>query len=347
MKQQQASPEAHDEGYFASFTDMLVGIIFIFIILLMIFANNYQSATESVTKMSQALDKAREEARDQRRDEERDKARDAARDEARDKARDTARDAARDAAHDSALTAMLKQQEAHAEAKASAEVNAPNTQHSVPKANDIADMERLRAMQQNMFNDSRRKVLLSIQQLLRTQGYAATVDAGQGTLVIPENTLFSRDQGAVNDMGKKALDSLAHGLGKYLPCISPTADSNRLMECHTLGFPPNDGLDVIYIDDYPDTGRSGEDKLLLEVQHIVSIFNALKTADPYLDQGLKNKFGAPILNVKVNQERRTAANQQQNYAPVKNSVVLRFAMRQPTPQDIMRLRNSSPDNQPE
>lgn len=50
--------DAHDEGYFASFTDMLVGILFIFIILLVMVASNYQTqqnqskaAQEAVTGM--------------------------------------------------------------------------------------------------------------------------------------------------------------------------------------------------------------------------------------------------------------------------------------------------------
>jgi flagellar motor protein MotB len=50
--------DTQDDSYFASFTDMLVGILFIFIILLVLVATNFQSqqnqsrqATESITKM--------------------------------------------------------------------------------------------------------------------------------------------------------------------------------------------------------------------------------------------------------------------------------------------------------
>ncbi|MCA9806212.1 MAG: OmpA family protein [Cyanobacteria bacterium HKST-UBA02] len=59
MEQSHASAlGSHDESYFASFTDMLVGILFIFIILLVMVASNYQNqqnesrkATEAVTKI--------------------------------------------------------------------------------------------------------------------------------------------------------------------------------------------------------------------------------------------------------------------------------------------------------
>ena len=57
MHQESSSIENHDESYFASFTDMLVGIIFIFIILLMIVANDFQEATDAVTKINESRDK--------------------------------------------------------------------------------------------------------------------------------------------------------------------------------------------------------------------------------------------------------------------------------------------------
>ena len=57
MQQESSSHENHDESYFASFTDMLVGIIFIFILLLMVVANDFQQATDAVTKIAESRDK--------------------------------------------------------------------------------------------------------------------------------------------------------------------------------------------------------------------------------------------------------------------------------------------------
>ncbi len=57
-----SNTEDHDEGYFASFTDLLVGILFIFIIMLMMFATNYQKRqqhTEDVTKVLTQINEAR------------------------------------------------------------------------------------------------------------------------------------------------------------------------------------------------------------------------------------------------------------------------------------------------
>lgn len=55
--------EDHDEGYFASFTDLLVGILFIFIIMLMMFATNYQQKsqhTEDSSKVFKTINSTRD-----------------------------------------------------------------------------------------------------------------------------------------------------------------------------------------------------------------------------------------------------------------------------------------------
>jgi chemotaxis protein MotB len=54
------STEDHDEGYFASFTDLLVGILFIFIIMLMMFATNYQQKQQQTEDITQILTKVNE-----------------------------------------------------------------------------------------------------------------------------------------------------------------------------------------------------------------------------------------------------------------------------------------------
>lgn len=61
---QSVASDDHDEGYFASFTDLLVGILFIFIIMLMIFATNYQQKTKQTEDSAKVFTKIKE-ARDQ------------------------------------------------------------------------------------------------------------------------------------------------------------------------------------------------------------------------------------------------------------------------------------------
>lgn len=360
MQEQPLLSDTQDESYFASFTDMLVGIILIFIILLMMVASNYQEAAEELNQTSQALQEARNKARDE--------ARDRARDEARDKARDEARDRARDAVYAREIASIKELAEAKTieAARALEGMKALESEKALREANtrqaaspvqdtrktgetnvasiaNVNEETRLINTQQNMFNDSRAKVLQKIQTSMNMQGFDVTADIHQGALLIPENILFdpNRNTEAVNYRGKQTLSALGTLLSKYLPCISPTADAARLNECNALGFAPNDGLDAIFIDDYPDSDASREEKLLLAVQRVISVFNELKNNNLYLDKELKNISGMPILDIKVNQERRKAGNWEENYPAVRKFVVLRFIIRNPRQEDILKLRNSA------
>src|SRR5579883_2083059 len=72
MQHEPTAHETSEESYFASFTDMLVGILFIFIILLMSAANNFQEAVDAGTKrrgadMAARINNARQKALDQAR----------------------------------------------------------------------------------------------------------------------------------------------------------------------------------------------------------------------------------------------------------------------------------------
>ena len=358
--EQPSSHDNHDESYFASFTDMLVGIIFIFIILLMIVANNYQAATEAVTQSNKALEEARNKARDEARDKIRDEARDEIhrREIAEIKASADTKllEAAQALEEVRALEAARKFQEAKALEITSSlqDIQAIEDKKAkqAAKANDAIIMQQLSATQQNIFNDARTRVLMKIKEAYAMQGIAVSVDSHQGTLSIPEKFLFGADwtSGELNYKGEQTIDTLATLFTQYLPCISPTINPALLMDCNDLAtsgreFTPSTGLDVIFIDDYPNGNLSRENKLLLSVQRTVSVFNALKKYAPTLDNSLKNSAGAPILDIKINQERRKAQNTQPVNPASQNHVVLRFVMRKSTAQDLMKLKNSMEEMQ--
>lgn len=52
---QQEDIEGHDESYFASFTDLLVGVLFLFIILLMVFASKFDQQTEQMQEAEKSI----------------------------------------------------------------------------------------------------------------------------------------------------------------------------------------------------------------------------------------------------------------------------------------------------
>ena len=240
MQQQSTSLETHEESYFASFTDMLVGIIFIFIILLMIVANNFQEAADSVTKI----------------------------------------------------------------------------------------------------NESRDKVLREIERSLKDAGVPVTVDIEQGVLRLPESILFGIDEYKVNARGQQALKTLAEVLGKYLPCISVTEDKSRLSACKDLNLASKDGLDAVFIEGHTDSTGSPDHNWLLSAQRAISVFRELTFSEPYLNEGVKNTNGVPVLNVSGYEARRPADPQNpKNYA-LNRRIELRFIMRSPTPEDVKKLKNA-------
>lgn len=321
----QPSPDSHDEGYFASFTDMLVGVIFIFIILLMIVANDFQSATESVIKVTQDLESTKAEVIAQARQEVLNKARNEELSLELDEARKKAFEAEKLEAIAQAL-AEYKQSEVQ-----KAVITPPTAAQKIKAPVQVnANTEEIKKQQisrRSQYNEARAKIIQKIQTSMNQQGFSVTADPNRGILIISENSLFNGNQGDLNYWGKRSIGSLAKHFDTYLPCIAPTADANRLAACDSLGVEPNEGLDVIYIDAYPGSGGSKEDILLLAVQRVVSVFNELKTTEPYLDRGLKNRSGIPILNIKVNQARRNANQRKNNNTATKNSVVIRLIMR--------------------
>lgn len=231
--------ESHDESYFASFTDMLVGIIFIFIILLMVIASNFQKATQSVNELTEV-------------------------------------------------------------------------------------------------NKSRDKILKEIEHSLKQAGVPVTIDTEQGVLRLPESILFGVDQYEVNAKGKKALNTLANVLETYLPCMSVT-DEEHQAACKDLHLTSKNGLDAVFIEGHTDTTGLPNHNWLLSAQRAISVFRELIDAKPFLDTGLKNINGLPILNMSGYAARRPIPH---NDDINKNRrIELRFIMRSPTPKDIKRLKN--------
>lgn len=235
----ESSIENHDESYFASFTDMLVGIIFIFIILLMIVANNFQEATDAVTKV----------------------------------------------------------------------------------------------------NESRDKVLREIEKSLKDAGVQVTIDIEQGVLRLPEDILFEFGKYEVNAKGKKALKTLSDVLEKFLPCISVTDDQSHQESCAQLNLASKDGLDAVFIEGHTDSIGSHERNWELSAKRAISVFREVTDASPFLNEGIKNTNGVPVINVSGYEARRPITTTPESFH-LNRRIELRFIMRSPTPEDVKKLKDA-------
>lgn len=232
--------ESHDESYFASFTDMLVGIIFIFIILLMLVVTQITVTVESLTNI----------------------------------------------------------------------------------------------------NQSRTVILQKIEQSLKDLGVQVTIDTEQGVLRLPESILFGVNEFELNNNGKENIKKLAGVLAKYLPCISVTSDDSKKQSCESLNLASKDGLDAVFIEGHTDSTGSSEHNWLLSAQRAISVFKQITLAEPYLNEGIKNTTGIPVLNVSGYQARRPADPFQPNNHALNRRIELRFIMRSPTPKDVEKLKNT-------
>ena len=66
MADQFAAAEASDETYFVSLNDMMIGLVFLFIIILMAFALNFRTAEQSAEQAMEELKKERDELEKER-----------------------------------------------------------------------------------------------------------------------------------------------------------------------------------------------------------------------------------------------------------------------------------------
>jgi hypothetical protein len=275
MQHDPAAQETSDENYFASFTDMLTGILFIFIILLMIAANNYQEAmTPKVVKKKNV---------------------------------------------DVDMVAKINQ--AH------------------EKALDQARTDDLKKTEENLFFETRKKILQTINQALNQQGVPATVDVQQGVLRIPDSIIFNPGSNQITPKGKLALANMAWAFGSYLPCVTPTNDAAKLAACGPLNLPAtgNTALDGIVIKTNPNVQGGVENKWLLSVEQSIAILNGLIANNTYLDADLKNTAGAPILNANADKQKRLG-KAGKPVVNVNQSVEFWFSTRPPNPTDLQLLR---------
>ena len=96
------------------------------------------------------------------------------------------------------------------------------------------------------------------------------------------------------------------------------------------------GLDAVFIEGHTDSTGSSDHNWLLSAQRAISVFRELTEAKPFLNEGLKNISGIPILNVSGYEARRPV---DPNNFDKNRRIELRFIMRSPTPKDIKRLKN--------
>jgi len=250
-----ATPQRHqaeeEESYFASMTDMLVGLIFIFIIMLMAFALQYRGAQADLSRdeaeIRSELEAIREEnvtlsRQLQATEAELEQAR------ARLRATETALSLTEEElaaveqliAQRDAEIAQLEQRRDDLEATLAAQnekLAALETEIAGLEDENANLADRLQQIQgerdrlrarvaeledaETRYRETRGAILRTLAGRLEREGLRVSIDERHGILRLPEDVLFRKASATIDADGRRALTQLARALTTIVPCYTP------------------------------------------------------------------------------------------------------------------------------
>jgi chemotaxis protein MotB len=303
------SDEEAGEGYFASISDLMVGVLFVFLLMLTVFALNFRDAEEE-----QMIERARYEEALRRAEQEEERAR---------------REAER------AETAVL---EARRQSEEAARQRAQNELLRNLLTEAVEQLERDIESRQTMRN----RMLLSLKQALQRQGVRVTLDPESGILRLSGDLLFETGQAVYRPEARQTVLILADVLAEVLPCYAEGAASRCghdavpiletvLVEGHTDRQP--------YRNMSPSQSQTRNDEL--STDRALAVFHSLRQTQPVLET-LRNSDGLPLLGVSGYGERRPLPEAQgaveEDYRRNRR-IDLRFVLSARTSAELQQLRN--------
>jgi flagellar motor protein MotB len=302
-----ASRPGDEDSYLASVSDLMVGLLFVFIIMLMAFALNFRTAEERTATTGSELAEAREEA-------ERTRARLAAEIDNLEAEQRLLRSAlaAQQAELESELVAILAQRDRLAEL-----------------AQGVADRELTRA-----------GMLQQVQDLLARRQVAVAIEPENGVLRLPEELLFDSGAAVPREEGERALRALAYALARSLPCYAQ-APAVTQRDCPKGATPILEAVLIEgHTDDRPITAAPFKDNWNLASLRGINTYKALVRFEPSLEL-LRNHRGEPLLGVSAYEARRPVVDEPTDAARRLNRRIdLRFVVAAPSSAELTRVRSS-------
>ncbi|HEX6010226.1 MAG TPA: hypothetical protein VFY87_00185 [Geminicoccaceae bacterium] len=297
-----------DEGYLASVSDLMVGMLFVFIIMLMGFALNYRSAEG----LAQA-DRSR-----------------------------LLVESARVATEREWLAVERDRLAAERDRVAAQRDRLARERDGVAAERDalLAQRDSLGRVASDLVerDEARAALLTRLQQALLDRAVPARVDAANGILRLPENLLFDSAAAELRPEGEQALAVVAEVLAEVLPCV---ARAPRAVVDHC---PPGSAplLEALLIeghtDDVPIRGGEFADNWQLSTARGVNTFKTLTRFSPALE-ALRNARGEALLGVSGYEARRPAVpDAEAGQRRLNRRIDLRFLVAAPAREELDRLR---------
>lgn len=302
------------EGYFASISDLMVGVLFVFLLMLTVFALNFHDAEQA-----QTVERARYEQ----------------------KVRELAgarEEAARQQQQALIATAEAERerQEAQRQAEAAARKEAENTH--------LRDLLRRAATQLTRDiedrAEARRRLLATVEQALQQRGVRVYLDQRSGILRLSGDLLFQTGSATLGNDARHTVQILADVLAQTLPCY---VANDATGGCGTA----EPVLETVLVEGHTDRQHfSGTDEAAslerndrLSADRALSVFLELRHAAPALD-ALRNEDRLPLLGVSGYGERRPLADAVCDAAgncPVNRRIDLRFVLSARSSDEMRRI----------
>jgi chemotaxis protein MotB len=319
----QPRPTAEDEGnYLVSVSDLMVGMLFIFIIILMAFALNFRIAQDDATSIQGQLARERDEvARELRR-----------------------------LAVERDLLALQRDTLAGARDHVAGErdrLAAERDQLAAERDRLAAERDRLAgerdelgAVTDYLLRDERIRsaMLAAVQALLRERRVEVSLDPANGILRLPESLLFDSARAVLRPEGERALRELAAVLARSLPCYS-RAPRVQQIDCRLA---PKPLLEAVLVEGHTDTvpisTAEFADNWQLASARAINTYKALLGYESSLAQ-LKNARGEDLLGVSAYEAHRPVAPETTTDGRRLNRRIdLRFLIAAPSVDEVSAIR---------
>lgn len=302
-----AGDEEGGEGYFASVSDLMVGVLFVFLLMLTVFALNFRDAEQAQVVEREKYEQALRDLEQQRR-----------------------------IAAEQENLARLAQAEA-----ARQEANARRESAENQRLRDL--LRRAMAQIQQDIEDraaARLRLLASLQRALHEQHIEVAIDPTSGILHLSGDLLFQTNSAALGRQARLVVQTLGDVMAKTLPCYAGGGATGDCAKAERV-------LETVLVEGHTDrqqfTGLSAtasqdmNDRL--SADRALAVFLELRRFQPSLDL-LRNGAELPLLGVSGYGERRPRADAACNgdsNCPDNRRIDLRFVLSARTSDEVQHM----------
>jgi flagellar motor protein MotB len=306
MRHPRHAADEEGEGYFASVSDLMVGILFVFLLMLTVFALNYRQAEQEQLVQRSLYERLAAELQQQKAETER-------------------------------QTAEAEKQRQEADRQRS-EAETQKKQNEVLRG-QLTEALRLLEQDLQLREQARQSLLLTLGQQLHDRGVLVEVDERSGVLHLSGDLLFATGSAALSADALRTVRVLADVLQATLPCYA--ADQSTAA-CPVGAVPV---LETVLIEGHTDHRAINayaryRDNDQLATERALAVFAEMRKDQPALDT-IRNRDGLQLLGEAGYGDRRPlpdALGTSEDDFRKNRRIDIRFVLTSRTSDELKRLR---------